>query len=130
VFPYGYYYAQHLVLIGIVLVFASTVPMITIGGFLFFGMRHLIDSYNILTVNRKEINFSSSMFRKILLTLQFAVLLLQLAMISYLSQGGYMSCCAFLGLSLCISIVVMILSNKSLFDISKQDPSIFNDDEV
>lgn len=68
VFLYGYYYAQHLVIIGIVLVFASSVPMIAMAGFLFFGMRHVIDSYNILTVNRKDIDSSSSMFRKVLLT--------------------------------------------------------------
>lgn len=76
VFQYGYYYAQHLVLLTIMLVFASTVPMISIAGFLFFGMRHAVDSYNLLTVNRKEIDSSCGMFQKILLYLQFAILLL------------------------------------------------------
>lgn len=51
-----------------ILVFATSVPMIVIAGFLFFGMRHVIDSYNLLTVNRKDIDSSSSMFRKVLLT--------------------------------------------------------------
>lgn len=67
VFLYGFYYAQHLVILSIVLVFATTVPMISVGGFLFFGMRHGIDAYNLLTVNRKEINSSSKVFQKILL---------------------------------------------------------------
>jgi hypothetical protein len=66
VFSYGYFYALHLIIITIVLVFATTVPMISVAGFLFFGMRHLIDSFNLLTVNKKEIDSSSNMFRKIL----------------------------------------------------------------
>lgn len=102
--------------------------MITIGGLLFFGMRHIIDSYNLLTVNRKEINSSSGMFRKILITFQLAVILLQLCLISYLSINGYLSCAALLALTFFISCLVIILTNKSLFDIAKQDPNIFNDE--
>lgn len=67
VFPYGFYYAQHLVIFSIVLIFASMVPMVTFAGLLFFGMRHLIDSYNLLTNNRKEIDSSSKVFQNILL---------------------------------------------------------------
>jgi hypothetical protein len=67
VFLYGYYYAQHLIIFTIVIVFASTIPMICVAGVLFFGMRHMIDGYNLLTVNKKEMDSSSSMFRKILL---------------------------------------------------------------
>ena len=67
VFQYGFYYAQHLVLFTIVLVFSTTVPMISIAGFMFFGMRHIVDSYNLLTVNRKEIDSSCKVFQKILL---------------------------------------------------------------
>ena len=76
VFLYGYYYAQHLIIVSIVLVFASTVPMVCIAGLLFFGLRHLVDSYNLLTVNKKEIDSSSNMFRKILLNFQFGIVLL------------------------------------------------------
>jgi len=70
-----------------VLVFATTVPMISIAGFLFFGLRHLIDTYNILTVNRKEIDSSSSMFRKVLLNFQVGILLLQAGMLAYLAMN-------------------------------------------
>jgi len=89
VFLYGYYYAQHLVIATIMIVFASTVPMISVAGFLFFGMRHAIDSYNLLTVNKKEIDSSSNMFKKILLSFQFGIILLQLCMMSYLYMKGY-----------------------------------------
>ena len=76
VFLYGFYYAQELAIFTIIIVFASFVPIISLTGFLFFGFRHLIDSYNLLTVNRKEIDSSRQMFQKILLTAQFAILLL------------------------------------------------------
>jgi hypothetical protein len=76
VFLYGYNYALHLVVITMVMVFASSVPMILIAASLFFGIRHTIDSYNLLTINKKEIDSSSNMFRKILMNFQFAVILL------------------------------------------------------
>jgi hypothetical protein len=67
VFLYGYNYALHLVLFTMIMVFASSVPMVLIAGLIFFAIRHVIDSYNLLTLNKKEIDSSSSMFRKILL---------------------------------------------------------------
>lgn len=127
VFQYGFYYAQHLILFTIVLVFSTTVPMISIAGFMFFGMRHIVDSYNLLTVNRKEIDSSCKVFQKILLYFQFAILMLQLCMISYLATNEYLSCACFVGVVFSISILVVFFTNKSLFDIAKQDQSIFND---
>ena len=62
VFLYGFYYAQQLAIFSIVIVFASFVPIISVTGFIFFAMRHVVDSYNLLTVNRKEIDSSSKMF--------------------------------------------------------------------
>jgi hypothetical protein len=50
--------------------------MIALAGFLFFGMRHVIDSYNLLTNNRKEIDSSCKVFQKILLHIQYGIILL------------------------------------------------------
>jgi Calcium-dependent channel, 7TM region, putative phosphate len=127
VFLYGYYYAMQVIIFSIVIVFASTVPMVTVGGVLFFLMRHMIDSFNLLTVNKKEIDSSSKMFRKILLNLQFGLVLLQLCMISYLGMSGYRSGASFVTIVLAITLVVIFLNNKNLFDLAKQDQSIFND---
>lgn len=103
------------------LVFASTVPLAAFAGVLFFGVRHLIDSYNLLTNNRKEIDSSSRVFQKILLHIQFAVLLLQACMISYMAMNAYLSCACFVGVVFAVTIVMVALTNKSLFDINKQD---------
>lgn len=51
-------------------------------------------------------------------------------MLSYLFRNGYYSCAAFLGVAVLISTFAIVFTNKSLFDISKQDQSIFNDDTV
>jgi Calcium-dependent channel, 7TM region, putative phosphate len=113
VFLYGFYYAQQLAIFSIVLVFASFVPIISITGFMFFCMRHIVDSYNLLTVNRKEIDSSTKMFQKILLTSQFAILLLQLCMMSYMAINNYMPCAALLAL---VFFLTVIATNKPLLD--------------
>jgi hypothetical protein len=50
-------------------------------------------------------------------------------MISYLAMNSYLSGACFLGVVFAITILVVILTNKSLFDISNQDQTIFNDTE-
>lgn len=66
-FYYGYCYALSLVIFTMVMVFASSAPLIAVAGALFFAARHGVDALNLLTMNKKEINSSSGMFRKILL---------------------------------------------------------------
>jgi magnesium-transporting ATPase (P-type) len=112
VFLYGFYYAQQLAIFSIVIVFASFVPIISVTGFIFFAMRHIVDSYNLLTVNRKEIDSSSQMFQKILLTSQFAILLLQLCLACYFWSSGYQACSSLLTLTFLLSALVVFLSNR------------------
>ena len=116
VFLYGFYYAQHLAIFSIVIVFASFVPIISITGCLFFCLRHIIDSYNLLTVNRKEIDSSNKMFQKILLTSQIAVLMLQMCMFSYMIMNGYYSCAGLLGTVFIVSCGVIYTTNQPLMD--------------
>jgi hypothetical protein len=50
-------------------------------------------------------------------------------MLSFLGFNEYKSCAAFIFLVFTISILVVVLTNKSLFDLAKQDASIFNDSD-
>ena len=84
VFYYGYYYAVEICIYAIVIVYASTVPLVAIAGMLYFMLRHLVDGLNLLTFNKKEIDSSSSLFSKIIVLFQCSILLLQLVMMSYL----------------------------------------------
>lgn len=56
-----------LVIFSIVVVFAPTVPMVSIVAILYFTIRHLVDCLNLLTVNKKEIESSGSFFKHLLL---------------------------------------------------------------
>jgi hypothetical protein len=120
VFLYGFYYAQELAIFTIIIVFASFVPLISLSGFLFFGLRHLIDAYNLLTVNRKEIDSSRQMFQKILLTSQLAILLLQGCLISYFWVNNYLACAGLLCIVGFISVVAMCLFNKPIVNYNQE----------
>jgi len=61
VFPYGFFYAYYVVIFTIVLIFSTTVPLITVAGAIFFGIVHLFDGYKILTVHLKEMESSGGL---------------------------------------------------------------------
>ena len=120
VFLYGFYYAHDLAIFTIIIVFASFVPLISLTGFLFFGLRHLIDAYNLLTVNRKEIDSSRQMFQKILLTSQLAILLLQGCLISYFWVNNYLACAGLLCIVAFVSVVAICLFNKPIVNYNQE----------
>jgi hypothetical protein len=61
----------------IILIFSSTVPMITLVGALYVFIKHGVDSYNLITMHRKELESKSEMFDYILFTGQLILLLYQ-----------------------------------------------------
>ncbi len=61
VFPYGFFYAYYLTIFTIVLIFSTTVPLITVAGAIFFGVVHVLDGYRILTVHLKEMESSGGL---------------------------------------------------------------------
>ena len=63
VFPYGFFYAYYLTIFMIVLIFSTTVPLITVAGAIFFGVVHVLDGYRILTVHLKEMESSAGLVR-------------------------------------------------------------------
>lgn len=77
-----------------------------------------MDSYNLLTVNRKEIDSSTKMFQKILLTAQFAIVLLLLCTFSYMAVSGFLACACLLGVVLAVSIMIIVVTDRPLVDAS------------
>ena len=61
VYPYGFFYAYYLTMFTIVIVFSTTVPLITVAGANFFGVMHILDGHRILTVHLKEIESSAGL---------------------------------------------------------------------
>lgn len=43
------------------IVFSSTIPLVTLAAFLFIGLRHVVDCYQLLTYFRKEIDSSGKL---------------------------------------------------------------------
>lgn len=63
VFQYGYFYAQMLTILSITLVFASTVPFVSIAALFYFVLRHISDYFSLLMVHREEIDSNGDMVR-------------------------------------------------------------------
>ena len=65
IFSYGTFYAQILAVFAITIVFSSTIPLITFAGAFFFGTKHYVDGFNLLTVHLKEMESSTGLVKSI-----------------------------------------------------------------
>jgi len=88
VFMYGYLSAVVLTIFSIVICFAPTVPMVSIVAIPYFVIRHLVDCFNLLTVNKKELESSGKLFQRMLVLVQFPLYLLQTTSICSLFLKG------------------------------------------
>ena len=75
VYPYGFFYAYYLTMFTIVIVFSTTVPLITVAGAIFFGVMHILDGHRILTVHLKEIESSAGLVINMLIYRRVAILI-------------------------------------------------------
>ena len=118
-FQYGYFYAQQITIFAIVIIFSSTVPIITLAGVLFISFRHLVDSFNILTVHRKEVESKSSIFKNIIFSAQIILLLYQCCMLAFFSSYSFAieSFCVVLILG--FTIIAVLVMNREFFDPEK-----------
>lgn len=57
-FLFGYFNAQILTIFLICIFYAPSLPMVSIAAFIFVYLRHMVDSYNLLTFYRREIESS------------------------------------------------------------------------
>jgi hypothetical protein len=57
------------------IVFSSTVPLVTLAGCLFIGLRHLVDCFQLLTYYRKEIDSSGKLISSVTNTALIFVLM-------------------------------------------------------
>lgn len=63
--------------------YAPTVPIVSVAGAIFVYLRHIVDSYNLLTYYRKEIESSGRIVDKVTNTALVIVILYQMCMIAY-----------------------------------------------
>lgn len=89
-FLFGYFYSQLMVFYTICLVFATTMPIISLAGLYLFTFRHCSDFISFLMVHHKEIDSNGKLINQILNKAYVPVLLYHLFMISvFVSKGKY-----------------------------------------
>ena len=107
----------------IVLVFSSTVPIVTLAGSLFLFLRHCVDGYTLLTVHKKEMESSQSMFKRIVWSVQVILLIYQCSMVAFFSIKGMHWAAIASGFILVATLWLFYTRSETLFDPLK-DPQI------
>lgn len=118
-FDLGYSVAYSVAMFAMVLIFSTSVPLILPFGTLFFGIKYLVDKYNLVYVYPMEFDYHGSIARKSIITyLVFAIFLYQLVMSSFFLVAGSLHQAMWLTM-LCLSIVsfmfFLYLFNKDIF---------------
>lgn len=118
-FQYGYFYAQIMTIFAIILIYSSTVPIITLMGALYLFIKHGVDSFNILTMHRKEMESKSEMLRYILITGQIILILYQSAVLVFFSINDMNLQAFIVTVTLLCTIVFVIYTNEEVFEAEK-----------
>lgn len=118
-FQYGYFYAQMMTIFAITLIYSSTVPIITLVGALYIFIKHSVDSFNILTMHRKEMESKSEMLDYILITGQIILVLYQSAILVYFSLHDMNMQSFLVVMTIIMTIVVFIRTKEDVFESDK-----------
>ena len=84
-FQYGYFYAINIVFLIIVLVFSTTVPAISVSGMIYFFLRGVSDSWDLITCHRKEMDSNGKIIDRVISFCCFGGILFELLIIIYYS---------------------------------------------
>lgn len=124
IYPFGYYYAQMITAFAIVIMFSSTIPLVTVSGLLFFLIRHFVDGLNLLTVHKKEIESTQGLVTRVLFALHCCVLLYQLAMFGFfMIHGRYYEAIAVTVIGIITFVFMCLEMNRKLIDFRNVETS-------
>lgn len=84
-FQYGYFYANMVIYLIVVLVFSTTVPIISLSGIFLFFLKLICDAFELISAHRKEIESGGKIIEKVLLYCCFGGLFFQILMLAYYS---------------------------------------------
>ncbi|KAL4509182.1 hypothetical protein ABPG72_018113 [Tetrahymena utriculariae] len=125
VFQYGYFYSQMLMVLSIVLQFMLSSGWVLGSGYLYFFLRHCLDSYLLLTIHTREIESSGLMVNSTLRYAMIGVFLFQIQFLIdfYLKQDWYQMVVA--GMLIVFSFIIFFILMKPLFKID-----LIKDDQI
>ena len=84
-FQYGYFYANMVIYLIIVLVFSTTVPIISLSGIFFFLLRVISDGFELISAHRKEIDSGGELINRVVFCCCLGGLFFQVLMLAYYS---------------------------------------------
>jgi hypothetical protein len=103
------------------LIFSSTIPLVTIAACFFLGLRHIVDSLQLLTYFRKEIDSSGKLISTVTNSALIFVILYQLCMMAFFVIKKRPSEAMVVTLILVISLLFTVISYEEVYDLSKID---------
>jgi len=114
----------------IAIVFSSTVPVVTLAAALFFGLRHYVDCFQLLTYFRKEIDSSGKLISQVTNTALLFVIMYQLCMMAFFTIKKREAEAAVICMILVISVIFTVVSYEEVYDLSKIDREIEGNQEA
>lgn len=82
-FQFGYFYANTVIFLIIVLVFSTTVPLISLSGVFFLILRLVCDSLELITAHRKEIESGRKIINKVIIFCAGGGVFFEILMLAY-----------------------------------------------
>ena len=108
----------------IALLFSSTVPIVTLAACLFFGLRHIVDCFQLLTFFRREVDSSGKLISTVTNTALLFVIMYQMCMMAFfVIKKRPMEAMATL-LILVLSTLYTVISYEEVYDLSKIEEAV------
>jgi len=84
-FQFGYFYSNMVIYLIVVLVFSTTVPAVSLSGSVFFLLRLICDSYELISAHRKEMDSGGALIHKVVMCCCFGGIFFQILILAYYS---------------------------------------------
>lgn len=114
VFQYGYFSAQMIVCLTIAFIFGYQYPIMLIAGIIYLFFRHVGDAYNILIVNKNEMNSHGKFIQSVMIYTNIPLLLFQIIEIALIfSEKKYFQM-GFGIFSILITLIIFVRMKRNL----------------
>ena len=114
VFQYGYFSAQMIVCLSITLFFGYYYPIMVIAGIVYFLFRHIGDAYNILVVNKNEMNSHGKFIQSVLIYSNIPIILFLGLQIGWLVLHQKWVQLGFTGFVFLVTAIIFLKMEKNL----------------
>jgi len=122
-FQFGYFYANSVVFILIILVFCTTVPAISLSGMIYFFLKVCVDGLELISNHRKELDSDGKIISRVIKSCCGVGIFFELLMMGYYAISG-------LGYNILALFILMVLSCYVSYKINKNDIMKINDEIV